>query len=98
LPRQNTYKLNNIGLDRPKGLPDFVLRDRHLRVVATLSLNDKCRTVVDNINYDFFDEKSDDLLARLDGCTRTVPRLGQALAEGHQPRTILRREPGASFT
>jgi hypothetical protein len=76
LPRQHTHELNNIGLNRPTGLTDFVLLDRHLRVVTALPMNDKCQTVVDNIDYDFFDEQPDDLLPCLNGCTGTVPCLG----------------------
>ena len=76
LSRQYPHEIDNIGLDRPTGLSDLVLLDRHLGVVATLPMNDKCQAVVDNIDDDFFDEQPDDLLARLNCCTGTIPCLG----------------------
>ncbi len=45
LPRQHAHEIDDLSLDRPTGLPDLVLPDRHLGVVATLPMNDERQSV-----------------------------------------------------
>jgi hypothetical protein len=92
LSRQDPHQIDDIGLDHPAGLSDLVLLHRHLGVVTTLPMNDECQLVIGYINNNFFDEQPDDLLACLDCCTRTIPRLGKILTEHHQPRAVFGRE------
>jgi hypothetical protein len=54
-----------------------------IRVVATLPVNDERQSVSDDVDDDFFDDQSDDLLACLNGCAGTVPRFDQIFAELH---------------
>jgi hypothetical protein len=56
LPRQHAHEIDDVGLDRPTGLPGLVLPDRHLGVVATLPMNDERQSVVEDIDNDFFDQ------------------------------------------
>jgi len=76
LPRQHTHEVEDVGLNRPTGLPDLVLPDRHFGVIAALPMDDQRQAIADDIDDDLLDEQPDDLLARLDRCAGTAPRFG----------------------
>jgi hypothetical protein len=92
LPREHADQINDTGIGRPSSLADSVLLDLHLCVIAVLPMDDKRQGLTDDIDDDFFDEQSDDLLACFDGYTRTIPGLRQGLPQGHQPGTIFGRK------
>jgi hypothetical protein len=56
LPRQYANEIEDIGFDRPAGLPDLVLFDRQLGMVATLPMNDERQRISRDIDDNLFDK------------------------------------------
>ena len=65
LPREYANQIDDTGVGRPSSLADFVLLDRHLRVIAALPMDDKRQGITDDIDDNFFDEQPYDLLCAL---------------------------------
>jgi len=63
LSRKHTNQIDDSRFDRPSRMADFVLLDLQLSVVVALPMNDQRQSVIDDIDYNLFDEQPDDLLA-----------------------------------
>ena len=56
LPRKHTNQIGDSSFDRPSRMADFVLLDLQLSVVVALPMNGQRQSVIDDIDYNLFDE------------------------------------------